>query len=500
MVLPQTADAQMIPATTPLFQCTICQRAFSRVDHLSRHVRTRELIQIQIYRVILTSTLDTLEKPYSCEFCDKKFSRVDLLKRHACRQAPYGNSRTSKSHLGVTYRVGQACKACAASKIKCTDSKPCHRCVNRNITCEVDCPEEPTHTPNLDTAGIAIQNVPPQTSDLSTPGELDLASVDIETQPALHSESLPSLVTSSHTAADSVVLTPSLDSHSTMSCSFAVPATPNFDLNVAESSETYADFLKYLLDNGSYNNMYPPLMSADDFSVGFWDDYLDANMSFQSNADVQGSVAPMIMNTFTTHTGSRNGSKDINTLEQKAFHAAANAFEESGWNWSPSSQDHRSADHGGLSLPHDWARQESILQPDDDFLAKQMRPTDRERVMGLLLTYCSKQHLARMVSTFPSISALNGLVHRFLRCQISSHEPWIHIPSFDPTTIRPELLAAVLAHGACSTPVEVITKLGYAMIDIVRTAVIDNSVTRSAALAVAALVLASSSDLQTLDR
>ncbi|KAI4854439.1 hypothetical protein E4T44_00175 [Aureobasidium sp. EXF-8845] len=55
----QAAEAQTVPATTPLFQCTVCQRAFSRIDHLSRHVRTH-----------------TLEKPYNCEFCEKKFSRM----------------------------------------------------------------------------------------------------------------------------------------------------------------------------------------------------------------------------------------------------------------------------------------------------------------------------------------------------------------------------------------------------------------------------------------
>ncbi|KAI5194028.1 hypothetical protein E4T39_08818 [Aureobasidium subglaciale] len=455
MVSLQPGGAQTIPATTPLFQCTVCQRAFSRIDHLSRHVRTH-----------------TLEKPYNCEFCDKKFARVDLLKRHACRHAPYSDSRASKSHLGVASRVGQACKACAASKIKCTDSKPCHRCVNKNIACEVDSPEEPGHPPDADAVGLVMQNLPQDISDVSTLEQLDLPTDEL--QLVVDAENATLVGTKSHTASDCHIFTPSLDSLSTMSCGFAVPATPSFDLNPTETSELYADFLKGLLDNDFSHNMYPPPMSADDLGIGFWDDYLDVNMSLEGTANVQSLSPPMVSNVSVTQNDSRDSGKDMDTLEQKAFQAAANAFEESGWNWSPSSQDHRSAEHGGLSLPHDWARQEGILQPDADFSAKRMRPTDRERVMGLLLTYCSKQHLARMVSTFPSTGSLDGLVHRFLRSQTSGHEPWIHIPTFDPTTTRPELLAAVLAYGACSTPVEVMTKLGYAMIDIVRTAVIDN--------------------------
>jgi hypothetical protein len=367
-------------------------------------------------------------------------------------------------------RVNQACKQCAASKIKCTDSKPCPRCVNRNITCEVDCSEEPDVSPAEDGADLDLQDLPQAISDISTSGNSDLPNEHIEPQPVMNSEETPLLITTSQATTDSY-------SHSTVSCGFALPATPTSDVNdvnLIETSEVYADFLKSLLDNGSLENTYPVLMSAEDLGVGFWDDYLDANMHIEDTG-TQNLSTPTNSNTFMPRADPGDSSRDMNALEQKAFRAAANAFEQSGWNWSPSSQDHRSAEHGGLSLPHDWACQEGIPLPDADFSAKQMGLTDRERVMGLLLTYCSKQHLARMVSTFPSIDSLNGLVHHFLRSQTAG---WIHIPSFNPTSIRPELLAAVLAHGACSTPVDVMEKLGYAMVDIVRSAVIDNVSTR----------------------
>jgi len=350
--------------------------------------------------------------------------------------------------------------------------------VSKNITCDVDCLEEPEPSPDRNTADRESQNMPQQMPDVSALGQADLSIESDEPPLALNSEDSALLVTTTDSATDSLTFMPSLDSNSTMSCGFTVPLTPTSDLNATETSELYADFLKTLLDNGASDNMYPPLMSAEDLGVGFWDDYLDANMSLEGTVDVQSLASPTNINTFTTQTRPGEDSRSINTLEQRAFHAAANAFEQSGWNWSPSSQDRRSAEHGGLSLPHDWAHQEGIPQPDADFSAKQMGLTDRERVMGLLLVYCSKQHLARMVSTFPSIGSLNGLVHRFLRSHTSGQPSWIHVPTFDPTTLRPELLAAVLAHGACSTPVEVMTKLGYAMIDIVRSAVIDNVSTR----------------------
>ncbi|KAF2149882.1 hypothetical protein K461DRAFT_230541 [Myriangium duriaei CBS 260.36] len=47
------------------FQCSTCQRAFARLEHLQRHERTH-----------------TNEKPFFCKLCDHKFSRSDLLTRH----------------------------------------------------------------------------------------------------------------------------------------------------------------------------------------------------------------------------------------------------------------------------------------------------------------------------------------------------------------------------------------------------------------------------------
>jgi hypothetical protein len=80
-------------------------------------------------------------------------------------------------------------------------------------------------------------------------------------------------------------------------------------------------------------------MSAHDLGIGFWDDYLDTNVSLEDTATFESLSPPLNRNKPVTQAVPLDDQKDMNTLGQKAFRAAANAFEESGWDWSPSSQD-----------------------------------------------------------------------------------------------------------------------------------------------------------------
>lgn len=111
--------------------------------------------------------VDLQERPFRCQVCDKAFGRPyvfqccatrpgisfpfsssltirffpplvrDLLKRHAaCHSDGGSNTIRRRRQHNQAWRVSQACKPCAAAKLKCDEEKPCGRCLERGIPCE----------------------------------------------------------------------------------------------------------------------------------------------------------------------------------------------------------------------------------------------------------------------------------------------------------------------------------------------------------------------------
>ncbi|KAJ5557054.1 hypothetical protein N7494_000969 [Penicillium frequentans] len=98
------------------FRCTICQRGFTRIDHLKRH-----------------HLRHSGQKPYSCVFCNEAFARCDNLRDHYAECAQRGDRKIPET--GQRGRRRHACLSCTSMKLRCDGESPCGACVKRGLDC-----------------------------------------------------------------------------------------------------------------------------------------------------------------------------------------------------------------------------------------------------------------------------------------------------------------------------------------------------------------------------
>ncbi|KAJ5335501.1 transcriptional regulator family: Fungal Specific TF [Penicillium brevicompactum] len=91
------------------FRCSICQRGFTRVDHLKRH-----------------HLRHSGQRPYSCVFCEDSFARCDNLRDHYTDCPKRGDREIPETAPGYQ---------CTSMKLRCDGQSPCGSCQKRNLEC-----------------------------------------------------------------------------------------------------------------------------------------------------------------------------------------------------------------------------------------------------------------------------------------------------------------------------------------------------------------------------
>lgn len=82
-------------------------------------------------------TVYSVQCTWTWTFLPDNLLRRDLVKRHMSgHNSEHQRKRKRPAPDTGDGRVSQACKSCAASKLKCDQVKPCRRCRDKNAVCD----------------------------------------------------------------------------------------------------------------------------------------------------------------------------------------------------------------------------------------------------------------------------------------------------------------------------------------------------------------------------
>ncbi|KAL4733474.1 hypothetical protein BDV11DRAFT_210183 [Aspergillus similis] len=392
-----------------LYQCGTCSQSYSRIDHLRRHVLSH-----------------TREKPHQCSVCNKRFGRIDLLRRHSTLHTAAGNRlstrRAATGGINCTPRASQACSACAENHLKCDEEKPCTRCCRRIIPCVV--PSKFTARAQDRSADVCIPDATGSVDDHpeitgTWPQELD------PLQPAVFPED-------GHTPVIRNELTNSM-----LTDGLSGINTPRGVINFGLQTDL-------------------------DFSL--------VDLSFLESYNVQ---VPFEFDDQAYSVSASGSPHDPRETASQSKPRRAWAMQRLRWRFIPDPRDHGYCEHENLLLPNGATGAPSIAteipqEPHD-------RPPDgesidihsRDKILGIVLNQM-KQPISAVLSSFPSVELLGGLIRYYLASPFSAASTWIHRPTFQPKQVCPELLLAMAAAGAVLTPDPALRKLGFAMQEVVR--------------------------------
>ncbi|PYI05108.1 hypothetical protein BO78DRAFT_419966 [Aspergillus sclerotiicarbonarius CBS 121057] len=381
------------------YWCDRCKRSFERSDHYARHVHSHEDL-----------------RPYRCPICPKGFNRGDLLYRHKqTHLRKEGGSRTA--------RATRACQACVQSKSKCTDQKPCQRCVSRGEPCLPSTKDAKNVSRwSHDSEVVPTPNFPASHSSEINDGSLGISSPPPTVDPPHSLEQHPVML-DEVTTFQAAALNPEL----AVGC-LSSPYTHGF-------SFTDAFFLPTAtgeLDGGC-------------FELDL--DTLQALMQPVPN-DIQPSV-PKEM------SGPAHASPASSRFE---------FFRQSPWLWTPVHVDNAYAGQDSLRV-NEKAVDSMLRRSQPDSFTGKFTPTVvdsscRDRILFMIY---STPHSTVPLQAFPSESYLDRMVQVYFGWQSLELASWIHAPSFSVTECHTELLATVIGAGASSISIDSVCRMGYAL-------------------------------------
>ncbi|KAM4054807.1 fungal specific transcription factor [Hirsutella rhossiliensis] len=450
------------------YACRDCGRSYSRPEHLVRHVQTH-----------------TLGRRFICDICHKSFARKDLLRRHVANHendSPQKRRRTASSPGAG--RVTQACRPCAAARVKCDEAKPCRRCLGRKLVC-VSSESGSAAAMHLVHLSANAHTSTADPNPVSSSGDFRGGSYSpasqgqvrsvlggyVSSQDAATAKSTPLSHSTSYKPDDSNSRLPTPDTaveqanivhHNPQSLE-----PPNVIVDM--DWDPFFDFLRDVL----YEQPYDPSKFPDSQGLAPLDFCNNANLELTDmdfglldhwNLDgiVEGTLSVQ-----EVASGSAN-SADISQMRQNLVQA----WTESPWRWDPKNNDSGYKEQSFLPVPATDTCSAQLQMRGRGFervVAETLEQPGRDRVLAIVLSTCRQNAMTnRVAASFPTVEVMDTLVHIFLAAQACQADEWIHFPTFKLNDQWPEWIAMAAAVGAALTSMPTLRKFGFAVQEAVR--------------------------------
>lgn len=203
-------------------------------------------------------------------------------------------------------------------------------------------------------------------------------------------------------------------------------------------------------------------LDLNDLDLGFIDSFEEQYVPMAMSRHLPLTTAPLDIR---SEPPSRDEAAEVNELGHEAFTRSM-------WVYSPDNYDTSIAEADHLISAKDVPQLERVPGALTPFREGHFSYHCRDKVLALLLTTWEPSLAYRVVASFPKTEFLGGLVNRFLAFHESQPDSWFHAPTFNPERALPALLSAVIAFGAILHPMPVIQKLGYALQEATRLALV----------------------------
>ncbi|KAI3578698.1 hypothetical protein IWW34DRAFT_737944 [Fusarium oxysporum f. sp. albedinis] len=394
-----------------------------------------------------------------------------------------------KRRLSARPRASQACRACAAAKVRCDDLQICRRCQDKGTLCV----RAFQMVENSRYAAI----VPSAASSVPAPSRPSLLqSRDYDKSRPVHGTKnhatrACSSVTESGLSADVHQGEPSSNvnvQHPALSSplSTVLPdASTNHQLH-HEPSSVGPSFDSFLHHDWQLNDAFDFILSTSQewpglgtFDYAFGEPFPNSIPSVQAREEARDTQSGYELDV-EAPTPSNRVSGQVGVSAE-----AVRAYDNTLGNWYPRPKDYLAPDKASISIAPDV--QKAMLgclgNLDPGVINHRLSAARRDEIVVVVAGRFSAGQTLQAVPNFPSVEILDELLKIFLGTQRGPLTSMIHLPTFNPDNCDLWLLMTCIASGAVTSPNLAAHKFGLALLEVLRwylpaMADKDNSLTR----------------------